>query len=45
VAEAEIKTAWSRCSEADRRRDNNEEAKKKDKTGVVIEVSLRCCDG
>jgi hypothetical protein len=43
VSDAEIKAARTSCSEADMRRDNNEEAGKK-KNGVVIEVSLRCCD-
>ena len=46
VSDAEIKAARTSCSDADKRRDNNEEAQKKTKkNGVVIEVSLRCCDG
>jgi hypothetical protein len=46
VSDAEIETARTSCSEADKRRDNNEEEEggKKDKSGVVIEVSSRCCD-
>lgn len=49
VSDAEIKAARTSCSEADKRRDNKEEAKRKKKkkkprVGVVIEVSLRCCD-
>lgn len=41
ASDAEIKGARTSCSGADKRRDNNEEKKK---SGVVIEVSLRCCD-
>jgi hypothetical protein len=47
VSDAEIKAVRTSCSEADKRRDHNEEAKKtkkQKKNGVVIEESLRCCD-
>ena len=44
LSDVEIKAARTSCSEADERRDNNEEEKKRVGVRVVIEVSSRCCD-